>query len=74
MRFAVTRLDLGKTRLGVGYVIYNDVSKAFEELTPSEVKELIKKDEVTGLLLDDGEIKVDTSYCKNMMRKSGVCL
>ena len=72
MKFVVSRIDLGKTRTGIGWVLYDSESKAFEELTPTEVKEQIRKKNVTGLLLDGYDISIDSDFCKDLIKKSGV--
>lgn len=74
MRFAVTRLDLGQTRLGIGWVLYEDEHNSFEETKPRDVKRLIKEKDVMGLKLsEDGEtIMVDTDFVKDLASKTGV--
>lgn len=72
MKYGITRLDLGRTRLGVGWVCYDSNTKAFDELTPTEVKQNIQKKNMIGLMLDDGNIVIDNTFCKDFMRKSGV--
>lgn len=74
MRFAVTRLDLGQTRLGIGWVLYEDEHNSFEETKPRDVKRLIKEKDVMGLKLsEDGEtIMVDTDFVQDLASKTGV--
>lgn len=74
MNFAVTRLDLGQTRLGIGWVLYEDEHNIFQETKPRDVKRLIRANEVIGLKLsEDGEtIMVDTDFVKDLASKTGV--
>lgn len=74
MNFAVTRLDLGQTRLGIGWVLYEDEHNIFQETKPRDVKRLIRANEVMGLKLsEDGEtIMVDTDFVKDLASKTGV--
>lgn len=69
----VCRLDLGQTRVA-GYTIYNETTKAFEETTPRDVKNLIEKNEVNGLQLREGAIELDAERfnMRNLMVKSAV--
>lgn len=73
MKTVICRLDLGYTRVA-GYTLYDDVTEEFHETTPREVKELIKKDQVNGLKIVDGEIVLDTEGFnqRNLMIKSAV--
>lgn len=74
MNFAVTRLDLGQTRLGIGWVLYEDEHGSFLETKPRDVKRLIKEKDVMGLKLsEDGEtIMVDTDFVQDLASKTGV--
>lgn len=72
MRTAIARIDLGQTRLGVGWVLYDHSTKAFDEMTPREVKLLIKENLVNGLKLVDDKIVVDEEYFSNFVLKTGV--
>ena len=74
MRTVVARIQLGRTRIA-GYTIYNSESLAFDELTPREVKYLIKDKQINGLkMTKDGEIILDLEGFNqhNLMIKSGV--
>ena len=74
MRYAVTRLDLGVTRLGVGWVLFNSENKAFEETKPREVRKYIQANLVKGLkfMEDTGEIGVDTNFIEDLASKTSV--
>ncbi len=73
MKYAVTRLDLGRTRPGVGWVVYDDKNMAFLEMTPRDLKYLIRDNEVKGLKINENqEIVVDTDYISDLACKSGV--
>lgn len=70
----VCQMTLGRTRVS-GYTLYDPESLAFEEFTPLEVKRLIKKEGVNGLILTkDGEIELDEVGFnqRNLPVKSGV--
>lgn len=73
MKTVICRMDLGLTRIA-GYILYNEVTREFEETTPKEVKYLIKNKEVNGLGLNGDEIVLDTEAfnMNNLMIKSGV--
>lgn len=72
-RTVICRLDLGYTRIS-GFTLYDGSSKEFQEKTPKEVKELIKKGQVNGLKLVNGEIELDKEGFnqQNLMIKTGV--
>lgn len=73
MRYAIIRLDLGVTRLGVGWTLYNTENKAFEETKPRDVKKLLLKKGVKGLTVDNlGDLTVDTDFTEDLAAKSGV--
>lgn len=73
MKYAVARLDLGRTRLGVGWTLYDDQNLAFLEMTPRDVKHFIKAGEVKGVKLNENnEIVVDDSFVADLPCKSGV--
>lgn len=67
------RLDLGQTRVA-GFTIYDGINKEFNEKTPKEVKDLIKKNEINGLRLINDEIELDSEGfgIHNLMVKSAV--
>lgn len=69
----ICRLDLGRTRIA-GYVLFDDKTDEFQELTPKEVKVLIAEGRVNGLKLVGGEIKLDAEGFnqQNLMIKSAV--
>ena len=73
MKTVISRIDLGMTRIA-GYTIYNSETFEFLEKTPKETKELIKKGEVNGLKLINGEIEMDKEEFnqRNLMIKTGV--
>ena len=73
MRYAIIRLDLGVTRLGVGWTLFNTENKAFEETKPRDVKKLLLKKGVKGLTVDSlGDLTVDTDFTEDLAAKSGV--
>lgn len=73
MRYAIIRLDLGVTRLGVGWTLFNTENKAFEETKPRDVKKLLLKKGVKGLTVDNlGDLTVDTDFTEDLAAKSGV--
>lgn len=73
MRYAIIRLDLGVTRLGVGWTLYNTENKAFEETKPRDVKKLLLRKGVKGLTVDNlGDLTVDTDFTEDLAAKSGV--
>lgn len=72
MRTAIARIDLGQTRLGVGWVLYDHSTKAFDEMTPREVKLLIREKLVNGLKMEEDQIVVDEEYFSNFVLKTGV--
>ena len=73
MRYAIIRLDLGVTRLGVGWTLYNTENKAFEETKPRDVKKLLLRQGVKGLTVDNlGDLTVDTDFTEDLAAKSGV--
>lgn len=73
MRYAIIRLDLGVTRLGVGWTLFNTENKAFEETKPRDVKKLLLKKGVKGLTVDSlGDLTVDTDFTEDIAAKSGV--
>lgn len=65
------RIDLGMTRIA-GYTLFDEATKEFQELTPKEVKELVKQGQVNGLKLANDEIEPDSEgfNVKNLMVKS----
>lgn len=73
MKILANRIDLGLTRIA-GFNLYCSESRAFEETTPKDVKALIKRNQVNGLKLVNGEIVLDTEgfNMRNLMVKSGV--
>lgn len=73
MRYAIIRLDLGTTRLGVGWTLFNTENKAFEETKPRDVKKLLLRKGVKGLTVDNlGDLTVDTDFTEDLAAKSGV--
>ena len=73
MRYAIIRLDLGVTRLGVGWTLFNTENKAFEETKPRDVKKLLLRKGVKGLTVDNlGDLTVDTDFTEDLAAKSGV--
>lgn len=73
MRYAIIRLDLGVTRLGVGWTLFNTENKAFEETKPRDVKKLLLRQGVKGLTVDNlGDLTVDTDFTEDLAAKSGV--
>lgn len=73
MRYAIIRLDLGVTRLGVGWTLFNTENKAFEETKPRDVKKLLLRKGVKGLTVDSlGDLTVDTDFTEDLAAKSGV--
>lgn len=73
MRYAIIRLDLGVTRLGVGWTLYNTENKAFEETKPRDVKKLLLRKGVKGLTVDNlGDLTIDTDFTEDLAAKSGV--
>lgn len=73
VRYAIIRLDLGVTRLGVGWTLFNTENKAFEETKPRDVKKLLLKKGVKGLTVDNlGDLTVDTDFTEDLAAKSGV--
>ena len=73
VRYAIIRLDLGVTRLGVGWTLFNTENKAFEETKPRDVKKLLLKKGVKGLTVDSlGDLTVDTDFTEDLAAKSGV--
>jgi len=73
MKTIVCRLDLGQTRVS-GYTLYDEITCEFQETTPREVKELIKRNQVNGLKLVNGDIELDTEGFNqmNLIVKSAV--
>lgn len=73
MKTVIARLDLGVTRVA-GFCFYNDSTGEFEEKTPKQVKDLIKKHEVNGLILKNDQIELDKDgfNTTNIMIKTGV--
>lgn len=73
MKTVICRLDLGYTRIA-GYTLYDDITEEFYETTPREVKELIRKEGINGLKLENNEIVLDEEGFnqKNLMIRSGV--
>ena len=73
MRYAIIRLDLGVTRLGVGWTLFNTENKAFEETKPRDIKKLLLRKGVKGLTIDNlGDLTVDTDFTEDLAAKSGV--
>ena len=73
MRYAIIRLDLGTTRLGVGWTLFNTENKAFEETKPRDIKKLLLRKGVRGLTVDNlGDLTVDTDFTEDLAAKSGV--
>ena len=73
MRYAIIRLDLGVTRLGVGWTLFNTENKAFEETKPRDIKKLLLRKGVRGLTVDNlGDLTVDTDFTEDLAAKSGV--
>ena len=73
MRYAIIRLDLGVTRLGVGWTVFNTENKAFEETKPRDIKKLLLRKGVRGLTVDNlGDLTVDTDFTEDLAAKSGV--
>ena len=73
MRYAIIRLDLGVTRLGVGWTLFNTENKAFEETKPRDIKKLLLRQGVKGLTVDNlGDLTVDTDFTEDLAAKSGV--
>ena len=73
VRYAIIRLDLGVTRLGVGWTLFNTENKAFEETKPRDVKKLLLRKGVKGLTVDNlGDLTVDTDFTEDLAAKSGV--
>ena len=73
MRYAIIRLDLGVTRLGVGWTLFNTENKAFEETKPRDIKKLLLRKGVKGLTVDNlGDLTVDTDFTEDLAAKSGV--
>ncbi|GAB6152557.1 hypothetical protein JCM17380_13070 [Desulfosporosinus burensis] len=70
---AINRIDLGMTRIA-GWNLFDEVSRQFEETTPREVKDLIKRGLVNGLKLNNGQIELDTDgfNMRNLKIKSAV--
>lgn len=74
MKTLVCQLNLGRTRVA-GYTLYDHETMAFEEITPRDVKYLIKEKQVNGLKLNkDEEIELDLEGFNafNIPVKSGV--
>ena len=73
VRYAIIRLDLGVTRLGVGWTLFNTENKAFEETKPRDIKKLLLRQGVKGLTVDNlGDLTVDTDFTEDLAAKSGV--
>lgn len=73
MKTVICRLDLGYTRIA-GYLLYDSLTQEFQETTPKDTKELVKKGEVNGLVLINDEIELDEKGFrqKNLMIRTGV--
>lgn len=74
MKTVSNRLDLGVTR-NVGFTLFDEISREFQETTIGEVKKLVKLKQVNGLvMLANGEIELDREgfNMKNLMVKSAV--
>ena len=73
MKTVICRLDLGYTRIA-GYLLYDSLTQEFQETTPKDTKELVKKGEVNGLVLLNNEIELDEKGFKqkNLMIRTGV--
>lgn len=74
MKTVACRIDLGYTRIA-GYTLFDQETLDFEETTPREVENLIKRNKVNGLVLDEnGAVVPDLEGWNlgNLKIKSGV--
>ena len=72
MKTVIARIDLGMTRTA-GYLIYFPETLEFVEMTPKEVKQLIKTYGINGLKLVNNEIELDEAFNqRNLMIRTGV--
>lgn len=73
MKYAINEVILGKDRI-MGYECYNSTSKDIVGMTSKQVKDAIAGGEVIqGFKLDDeGELVINSDFCKNLMQKSGI--
>ena len=74
MKTVACRIDLGYTRIA-GYTLFDQETLNFEETTPREVENLIKRHQVNGLILNEnGDVVPDMEGWNlgNMKIKSGV--
>ena len=73
MKTVISRIDLGVTRIA-GYCLFEESTGEFEEKTPKQVKDLIKRHKVNGLILKNDKIELDKEgfNTTNLMVKSGI--